>query len=91
MYYGYFAIDSWHLANGQHFPDVRPTNVYALVSDLIDELMELIKFYDLEDSNHNVIDRKYIEDKFKASKYVLTRIHFDYPREGEITIINRHN
>lgn len=90
MYYGYFAIDNWHLANGQHFPDVRPTNIYVLVEELIDELMKLVKHYDLEDANHKIIDRKYIEDKVNAEKYAITRIPFDYPREGEITIVRDH-
>ena len=90
MYYGYFAIDNWHLANGQHFPDVRPTNVYVLVGELLDELMELTKFYELEDSMHNVIDRKFIEDRLNSTDYAITRISFDYPREGEITIVRDH-
>ena len=87
MYYGYFAIDNWHLANGQHFPDVIPTNICMNVDEVITELVSLTKFYTLEDANHNVIDRKYIEDKFNSSDYKYRRIHFEYPREGEISLV----
>jgi hypothetical protein len=83
---GIFAIDSWHLVGG-HFPDIRTTQIYDDIADAIDVVMTNVDAYKVEDANHNRITRNDIEKAVTEAKYSTATIHFQYPREGQITIV----
>ena len=84
-YVGIFAIDSWHLVGG-HFPSVYVTSIFDDLNDVLDKLMISVKSYSLETANHTPITREMLEEEVKNAKYNNIRIHFEYPREGEIQI-----
>ena len=83
---GIFAIDSWHLVGG-HFPSVRTTQIYDDIADVINVVMTDVDCYKVEDVNHKRITREDIEEAVKEAKYNTATVHFEYPREGEITIV----
>ena len=85
-YIGIFAIDSWHLTGG-HFPSVKATSIYDNLDDCLDSLMCDIDAYHIADGHHHIITREDIIEVVNIDKYGYARIHFEYPREGEVTII----
>ena len=86
-YVGYFAIDNWHMVGG-HFPSVKPTSIYDNLDECLDILMRDVDSYRIEDSHHKRITREDIVAAVNANKYGYACIHFEYPREGEVTIIS---
>jgi hypothetical protein len=86
---GIFAIDSWHLVGG-HFPSVRTTQIYDTIADVIDTIMTNVDAYKIEDVNHKRITREDIEKATEEAKCGTATVHFQYPREGEITIVFEH-
>jgi hypothetical protein len=48
--------------------------------------MRSVKSYGLEKENHTPITREMLEEEFNNAKYSNVRIHFYYPREGDIQI-----
>jgi NADPH-dependent 7-cyano-7-deazaguanine reductase QueF len=48
--------------------------------------MRYVKSYRLERENHTPITREMLEEEFNNAKYNNVRIHFYYPREGDIQI-----
>ena len=83
---GIFAIDSYHMVGG-HFPSIRTTNIYDSIDDCLNMLMTSVDSFEIEDANHKRITREDIEHEISVSKYHEATIHFQYPREGQVTII----
>ena len=53
-------------------------------------LMHRVTDYYVEDANHKRITQKDIEEAIKESKYGVATIHFEYPREGQITVVHNN-
>ncbi|MBO7734629.1 MAG: hypothetical protein J6S67_18865 [Methanobrevibacter sp.] len=56
------------------------------INDVFDWLMHYVKSYELKKENHTPITREMLEEEFNNAKYSNVRIHFYYPREGDIQI-----
>lgn len=82
---GIFAIDSWHLTGG-HFPSVSVSRIHDDINDVFNYLMRYVESYRLERENHTPITREMLEEEFNNEKYSNVRIHFYYPREGDLQI-----
>lgn len=85
-YVGVFAIDSWHLANGIHCPSVDVSLIFDNLDEVLDWSMDRVDTYRLKLEDGTPITREMLKEKIESAKYLSTRIHFEYPREGEITI-----
>ena len=77
-----FCIDSWHLANGIHCPDVKTSNIVDYEA-AIDWLADIASDYRLEDDKGKKITRGYIAE---ATNENGARIFFSYPREGYLIL-----
>ena len=75
---GIFCIDSWHLANGIHCPEVKTSGIkeYDIA---INFLVDMAELYKLRDDRNKKITREYIVEQINHDR---TRIFFSYPREG---------
>ena len=82
---GIFAIDSWHLTGG-HFPSVSVSCISDDINYVFDYLMNYVESYHLEKENHTPITREMLQIEFNNEKYSNVRIHFYYPREGDLQI-----
>lgn len=82
---GIFAIDSWHIVGG-HFPSVSVSCIYDDINDVFDWLMHYVEIYSLQGENRTPITREMLEKEFNKTKYTNVRIHFYYPREGDLQI-----
>ena len=82
---GIFAIDSYHLTGG-HFPSVAVSCIRDDINDVFDWLMHYVEVYPLKLENHKPITREMLEEEFNNAKYSNVRIHFYYPREGDLQI-----
>lgn len=92
MYIGIHCIDSWHLANGIHCP-----NLSTYTADDIDTLLKYMKVRIedcvAEDKDYNPcvhITPEYIKEKCEEKNGDCC-IYFVKPREGYIQIINTDN
>ena len=75
---GIFCIDSQHLANGIHCPEVKTSGIkeYDIA---INFLVDMAELYKLRDDRNKKITREYIVEQINHDR---TRILFSYPREG---------
>lgn len=83
IYYVVLAIDSWHLANGIHQP-----NLETYCSNKLDVCLDKLfaRWDDLQDNKGNVINKEYIYNKLDD----YLNIEVIKPREGwlRLEIIN---
>lgn len=83
IYYAVLAIDSWHLANGIHQP-----NLYTSCSNKLDVCLDKIfeRWDDLKDNKGNAINKEYVYSKL--DNYL--NIEIIEPREGwlRLEVIN---
>ena len=79
---GIFAIDSWHLANSIHFPEVKTSSItdFELA---VDWLANIAVDYGLRDENGDKITRACIVEECGKNG---ARIFFSSPREGYLIL-----
>jgi len=85
MYIGIYCIDSWHLVNGVHCPDLDWT-----VAEDIDTIIKRMKLRIngcIAYSNHVPLTPEYIKEQCQKDDGNC-RIYFVKPREGYFQIIN---
>lgn len=75
---GIFCIDSWHLANGIHCPDVKTSGIKEY-DVAINFLVDTAEFYELRDDENKKITRELIVEHINHNN---NRIFFSHPREG---------
>lgn len=75
---GIFCIDSWHLANGIHCPDVKTSGIKEY-DVAINFLVDMAELYGLRDDDDNKITRDYITEHIAHNSH---KLFFSYPSEG---------
>lgn len=92
-FYAVFAIDSWHLANGIHCPNVHYSRIYPDIESVIEWLVPTLKAYRLRDSKGNIIDNSYLNTEIekainKEAEYIFKRINKKDPNKSDIIVDN---
>ena len=89
MYIGIFAIDSWHIANGIHCPDLKTYSANNL-EDLCKKLYLQVKDCELYVYQHEY--RTFVKDADELESVIryngLGTLGIEKPREGYLKIID---
>jgi hypothetical protein len=86
-YIGICSMDSWHIANGIHQPNLWTTGLWETFEDVANKFGNELERLGYTDSKGNFITAEYLIDQYnKANSDYLRMEVFDGNREGIIII-----